>query len=45
MLGAVNIVLAEMSILAVYVFTLALFKHRIAAALSAGFSGKSVHRS
>ena len=35
MLGAVNIVLAEMSILAVYVFTLALFKHRIAAALSA----------
>jgi len=35
MLGAVNIVLAEMSILAVYVFMLALFKSRIAAILSA----------
>ncbi|MBV8140650.1 MAG: glycosyltransferase family 39 protein, partial [Verrucomicrobia bacterium] len=34
-LGAVNIVFAEMSILAVYVSTLALFKHRLAAILSA----------
>ena len=35
MLGAVNIVIAELSILAVYVFTLALLKNRIAAGLSA----------
>ncbi|MBV8377343.1 MAG: glycosyltransferase family 39 protein [Verrucomicrobia bacterium] len=34
-LGAVNIVFAEMSILAVYASTLALFKHRLAAILSA----------
>jgi 4-amino-4-deoxy-L-arabinose transferase-like glycosyltransferase len=35
MLGAVNIGLAEMSILAVYIFMLALFKQRIVASLSA----------
>jgi hypothetical protein len=35
MLGAVNIVVASVSIFSVYVFTLALFKNRFAAALSA----------